>query len=56
MNESIIVQLVVQTGALGLCALMILYLGKKMDRLADGIYKLVQRTEVLIDAVDRRVA
>ena len=49
MNESTIVQLVVQTGAIGLCALMMLYVGKKLDRLIEAFSKLAVKLEILID-------
>lgn len=43
MNESLVVQLVVQTGALGICALLIVNTGRKMDRLTEAIYELLAR-------------
>ena len=52
MNE-LALQFVVQAGALGICALLIISSGRKQDRLAEAIYKLVQRVEVLIDRASR---
>jgi outer membrane murein-binding lipoprotein Lpp len=49
MNESLLLQLVVQAGALGICALMVLISGRKMDRLSEAIYTLVQRVELSLD-------
>lgn len=49
MNESTIVQLVVQTGAIGLCALMLLYVGKKLDRAADAFNNLATKIEIMLD-------
>ena len=47
------VQLVIQAGAIGICALLVVSHGRKMDRLAEAIYKLVQRVEILIDRDER---
>lgn len=49
MNESTVIQLVVQTGAIGLCALMMLYVARKMDRLADRIGELVEEVRLMLD-------
>ena len=54
MSDQTIVQLVLQTGAIGLCALMVFHIGRKLDRLAEAIYKLVQRVEIGLDRDFRR--
>jgi hypothetical protein len=43
-NDEAVIQLVVQTGALGINALFILVLGTKIDRLSDRIMELFGRT------------
>lgn len=48
------VQLVIQAGALGLCVLMLVYVGKKLDRLADAFNNLASKIEVMLDREDYR--
>lgn len=52
-TEQFVIQLIVQCGAVGLCALLIHSFGRKLDALTGALYKAIQRIDLVLDELYR---